>query len=189
MNAEGYLDGCDGCEISQGRGGVNERGGVIPLPGGWIVNHYDVDEGFLGYLALQTCKHRADFAELLTNEAVALGGNIKDIHMVLHDYWSQNFPGDPLERVYVVYFSEALPPHLHFHIIPRTKRIKEMELKTKILSQEEEIEGGSFKCEGWKIYLVPKCKDIPPEYVTKKGKNKRKLLKLMEYIKSKLSVG
>ena len=178
-------ENCYGCKVSRGKGGVNERGGTIELPGGWILNHYGLEEGFLGYLALQTKKHRESFVELLTNEAVALGGNIKDVHMALSDYWSQHFPEDPLERIYVVYFSEHLI-HLHFHLIPRPKSFGKLRLCSKVYSKNSEIEKESYEAWAWKVYLASKCEDFPHRYRTKNEENKEEVLKLIGYLKEKL---
>lgn len=181
-------DSCYECKVSIGQGGVSERGNIIELPGGWILNHYGLEEGFLGYLALQTRKHRKDFAELLTNEAVALGGNIKDIQMALRDYWSESFPKDPLERIYVVYFSEY-SSHLHFHIIPRPKSVRrKINLCSKVWSRGSVVENRNWKCEAWMIHLASKCKGFPQRYITQNGKNRKEVLKLMDHLRERLSV-
>ena len=75
---------------------------------------------------------------------------------------------------------------LHMHIVPRTKRIKEMGLETRAWSGEVEIERRFWQCEAWKIYLATKCKGFPPDYVTSGGQNKQEVVKLMEYFRRRL---
>jgi len=178
-----YKDGCTGCEISKGGCGVKDRGGIIPLPGGWIVNHYALEEGYLGYLALQTGEHRERFAELSKTEADALGKNMKKVEKALREYWAKNFPDDPIEHVYMVSFCEHLE-HLHFHVFPRPKSFMKLALCTKACTQYSEIEGQGGGAYAWNIYLANKCKDFSARYITRGGQNRQEVLKLMKYLKS-----
>lgn len=182
LSGKKYKDGCTGCEISKGGCGVKDRGGVIPLPGGWIVNHYDVENGFLGYLALQTKKHREHFGELSEAEAKALGENMGKVEKALREYWSENFPNDPIEHVYMISFCESLE-HLHFHVFPRPKSFRELALCTKACTQYSEIEGQGGGAYAWNIYLANKCKDFPSRYITSGGQNRQDVLKLMKYLR------
>jgi hypothetical protein len=50
--------GCDGCALSQ----KSDR--VIHLSGDWVVNHYQGQEGNLGWMVLQPRYHRMCLAEL-----------------------------------------------------------------------------------------------------------------------------
>jgi len=98
-----YKEGCEGCKLSQGHG--EPPGGIIvELDGDWILNHYGDPEGFLGWMILQPRQHRMDLDKLTSEETNALGGNIQRVDKALHDYWHEEFPDDPYERTYVVYF-------------------------------------------------------------------------------------
>jgi diadenosine tetraphosphate (Ap4A) HIT family hydrolase len=94
-------------------------GSNVRLPGSWSLNHYGGTEGYLGWLALQPICHRMKLSELTEEELRHLGPNIHAIDKALSDYWQQVF-GDPIERLYVVYFFEGGGPyHFHIHLIPR----------------------------------------------------------------------
>jgi hypothetical protein len=105
------------------------RGGILTLPGDWVVNQYGGTEGFLGWLAMQPRFHRMEIADLDPSELAALGPNIKRLDALLTRYWLEHFSDDPLRRVHVVYFFESVfdePPtkfHLHIHLIPRTEQV------------------------------------------------------------------
>lgn len=128
-----YSTTCAGCTRSQDLDAV--AGGIAKLPGDWVVNQYCGSEGFLGWLALQPRFHRMALNDLTITEARALGPNILFLDKVLTQYWSNRFPNDPVERVYVIYmfeseFAEPLHEpeerfHLHIHLIPRTKAFAE----------------------------------------------------------------
>ena len=148
MRIREYEDCCKGCDIS--REIEKKPGGIIALEGDWIVNHYAGSEGFLGWMALQPLFHRMDLADLTQDEARTLGSNIQNIDMGLRQYWTIQFPKDPIERLYVVYFFESEGYHLHIHPIPRTKK----------LGQENPSEKAA-----WKIYTLAPCwKGFPREY-------------------------
>ncbi|MHC4075797.1 MAG: HIT family protein [Planctomycetota bacterium] len=139
---------CEACKISQRK----ENRDVIKLDGNWTLNHYSGPEGYLGWLILQPYRHVAHFQELNDNESSTLGHNLKLIDTVLRAYWTEHFPEDPIERLYLVCFSESLPKHFHFHLIPRTRQL-----------------GNLFKDEdctvGWDIYKISKKPSFPKEYV------------------------
>jgi diadenosine tetraphosphate (Ap4A) HIT family hydrolase len=121
VNIKEYRDGCEGGDIS--RRSILLPGGIIGLPGDWILNQYDEKESFLGWMALQTRYHRTELADLTKDETDALGKNIPGVDIALRQYWSIKFPDDPIERTYVCCFSESKEFHLHFHLIPRTRKI------------------------------------------------------------------
>lgn len=114
---------CNGCRLARGKAEFPPEGGIIRLPGGWILNHYSGSEGFLGWLAMQPTKHRLAMAKLSDEEAGALGPNIKRIEKALLKAWSKSFPKDPIEKLYVAYFFESSDYHLHVHLIPRTRKV------------------------------------------------------------------
>jgi hypothetical protein len=109
MNKKEYKDGCEGCDIS--RGSILLPGGVIELQGDWIVNHYDGQEGFLGWMVLQPRYHRMELSDLTKDEIDLLGKNFQDVDRALHQYWSVKFPDDPIERIYVASISESKELH------------------------------------------------------------------------------
>ncbi len=57
-----------------------------------------------------------------THAASHLTPNLSPPAMALRQYWSMKFPDDPIERTYVGCFSEPKALHLHFHLIPRTRK-------------------------------------------------------------------
>lgn len=120
-------EGCFGCEVlkdpNKARGGI-----VITLPGNWALNHYSENSknNFLGWLVLQPRCHRMDWSNLSQEEVKAIGENIERVSASLRRAWSHLFsdPLDDIERVYVVSFSET--GHQHIHLIPRTKRMRQI---------------------------------------------------------------
>lgn len=155
MDADKYKKGCKACDISQG----NEQlaGGIIKLDKFWILNHYQGPEAFLGWLALQPSRHVMELSDLTKDELVALGPNIKRIDKALHTYWKNNFPEDPIERVYVVYFFESAyewPPskyHLHLHLIARPRCFRGLQ------------RNGDSQV-GWRLYDVKTHPSFPVKY-------------------------
>ena len=178
----GFLVGCAGCDISQGvHVDVNQRGGIVELDGNWILNHYGGSEGFLGWMALQPRFHRMELADLTPEEAAALGSNIQKVEAALRQYWLKNFPSDPIQRMYVVYFFESIfdpkpdKYHLHLHLIPRTVRLGRLLRR--------------YSCDGsihaWSVsqIVILNAGDIPDEY---KNKNHEKPV-LMTYLRACLA--
>ena len=101
---------------------IGKVGGIIPLNGGWQLNHYGGAEGFLGWLVLSPKACRKELTDLSKGEACALGGIIQKIDRILREYWLSRFgKKDPILRVYVVYFFESTGYNLHLHLIPRPK--------------------------------------------------------------------
>lgn len=121
MSKKEYEGGCEGCDIS--RASILLPGGIIELPGDWILNHYDGKQGFLGWMSLQPRYHRTELTDLTKDEIDLLGKNIQDVDRALHQYWAVKFPDDLIERTYVGCFSESKELHLHFHLIPRTIKL------------------------------------------------------------------
>ena len=112
-----------GCETSQDH---EVPGGIVRLPGKWVLNHYRGSEGYLGWLALQPDAHRMSLAELSQQELCSLGSNLKAVDIALGDY-AINVFRDVLEHLYIVYFFESAgvePYHLHIHLIPRYASIE-----------------------------------------------------------------
>ena len=127
MDTDEYDPNCDGCKQSQGD---SVTGGIVRLGSEWILNHYQGDEGFLGWMALQPRLHRCELAKLASDELATLGENIQKIDSALQAYWQEHFSNDPIKRVYMVYFYESVYDeptptsfHLHMHLIPRTQRL------------------------------------------------------------------
>ena len=115
--------GCKGCAFARGEEVI---GGSVSLPGGWTLNNYGGPEGYLGWLALQPFRHRLAVTDLSNEELRELGPNIAEIQKTLGLYWQETF-GDPIERLYIVYFFESQreePFHLHIHLIPRFKSLE-----------------------------------------------------------------
>ena len=156
MSKKDYKEGCEACDIS--RGSILLPGGIIELPGGWILSQYDGKESFLGWLALQPRYHRIGLSDLTKEETDVLGRNIQGIDIALRQYWSMKFPDDPMERTYVACFSESNALHLHFHLIPRTRKFGQ---------------GNPTEFAAWRIFEITETwADFPEPYrVRDKEKN------------------
>jgi hypothetical protein len=74
-----YNPKCDCCKIVSG----NDKGNqfheiIIPLEGGWVLNHCGAKTGrnILGRLVLASRQHRAQFSDLTTKEVITFGTNM-----------------------------------------------------------------------------------------------------------------
>jgi len=74
-------------------------------------------------MALQPRFHRSGLNDLTKEETDVLGKNIQSVDLALCQYWSMKFPEDPIERTYVACLSESKNLHLHFHLVPRTRKL------------------------------------------------------------------
>jgi len=130
------MGNCYCCNIINGGGvGFQAKEYVVELEGGWVLNHCGGDSTYLGYLILQTKRHRSEFHELTSEEASCLGRNMQHINLSLRHYWSVKYSDDPVERVYAAYLNEtpyfkhltgeALleESHIHFHLLTRTRNV------------------------------------------------------------------
>ena len=178
-----YDLGCAGCHTSQDLRPI--PGGVVGLPGDWIVNQYAGGEGWLGWLALQPRFHRDSIQELTTGELAALGPNIKSLDAALTAYWRLQFPSDPVPRIYVVYFFESAfeepKPrerfHLHMHVIPRFASLAEP-LRCR--------QGEAMWVDGWRApQLTPENK-VPEPYARTSPMWKDRATNLMSYLRHEL---
>ncbi len=187
MNASPRNEGCTGCAISR-EDRKDEHvlkilayGGTLRLKGNWVLHHYVAREGFLGWLALQPYEHRGHLRELTDDEGREFGGTLKAVEQALHAYWEKEFPGDPLEHVYVVFFSES-SKHLHLHIVPRPKSFRDLCVHATAYSEGKEIEDTTEWPYGWRVHLANKCCQFPDRY----QKDEQKTKKLIEFLKTKL---
>ncbi len=162
-----YDKTCSGCAISQGL--LVKPGGLLKLPGGWIVDQYAGGEGFLGWLALQPDQHRMSVSQLSSEELAHLGPNVAFLDRTLTSFWHARFADDPVERVYFVYFFELefeVPRpkemfHLHVHIIPRFRSLaKPLELQS----------GRSRWPNGWAIAEMVRKGAIRTAYTRQSGR-------------------
>ena len=64
-----------------------------------------------------------EMTDLTKDETDVLGRNIQAVDRALRQYWPAKFPDDPIERLYVTCISESKELHLHFHLIPRTRKL------------------------------------------------------------------
>ena len=165
---------CFSCDVVAGKKvGFQAKEYVIELNGGWILNHCSASNAYLGYLILATKKHVEDLNKLSSNEAKALGINIKSIHDSLTAYWADNFD-DQIERLHVAYLNEGPfidknmnESHVHFHILPRTKKMI------------PDYNGNKI---GWHLLDYVK---VFPEYLTKSDDDKKNL---MIFLKKSLAI-
>ncbi len=65
----------------------------MSLRGGWSVGHYGGDEGFFGWLALQTVAHRMCMSDLTEDETAALGPNLQRLERVLRSAAARGLSG------------------------------------------------------------------------------------------------
>ena len=83
--------------------------------------------------------------------------NLQFINSALRQYWSATFANDPIERIYTLYFHEGVfdakpsPYHLHFHVIPRSRRL-------------DALLRACGEIVAWDIYKVSKLAAFPAEY-------------------------
>ena len=159
-------DNCEGCDFAQGK---NIVGGNVLLPGSWSVNHYGGSEGFLGWLALQPYRHVLTFTDLKAHELEKLGPNIAAIEKVLKEYWESTF-GDPIERLYTIYFMEGGSKHMHIHLIPRFKSLE-------------------TRLRDWNMPRATMSATFPEKYRRDAANFQSQVCCIMKYLKSNLSGG
>ena len=178
-----YDDKCAGCARSQSK--QVSAGGILPLSGDWIANQYAGSEGWLGWLALQPRYHRMAISQLSDSEASALGKNIQILDGLLTQYWKHQFPKDPIERVYIVYFFEsafetpavAETFHLHIHLIPRFESLN----VSGALHREED---GKSWADGWWVPCLRQRGTIPEPYAHTTPKEwESRATALMDYLR------
>jgi len=114
---------CHCCEYAMLK--KTPRGGiVIPLEGGWTLNHFSgKSRNILGRLVLVTQKHYPTLSELGDTEASKLGIHVKGIESALKECSVGPYKHDPIEGIYTAYFNETQPQHVHVHIFPRNKAL------------------------------------------------------------------
>jgi diadenosine tetraphosphate (Ap4A) HIT family hydrolase len=159
-------DDCDGCDFAAGK---NVVGGNILLPGSWSVNHYAGPEGFLGWLALQPCRHLSTFSELHPDELKHLGPNIATIEKTLKQYWKSTF-ADSIERLYTIYFLEGGSQHMHIHLIPRFESLES-------------------RLRNWNIPRATMSATFPAKYRRSAEDFTSQVCCIMNYLRSNLSSG
>lgn len=151
------------------------------MKGGWSLNVYGGGEGFLGWMVLQPRFHRMDWGDLTPEEAAALGPSIQGVTAALREYWGSEFPDDPLQRVYVLFFHEtvfgkrqALEPsqewHLHIHLVPRTFKLGAI------------LRNDQGYVDVWRIPRILETGEIPVEYRKSAEKSRR----LMAFLRQRL---
>jgi len=145
---------CKSCGIYHGR--ERPPGGFVKLGEHWFVNHYMGPEGFFGWLALSPVKHFNNIFEIdKNNEEILkdLGTQFKKLCEALRDYWKTTKyfkkDKDKIKKIYLALLAESINDkndhddielykklkgkkelekwHLHFHVIPRYKNLKEFE--------------------------------------------------------------
>ena len=191
MEKEEFDPNCDGCKRSQGLDNV--PGGIATLTGGWILNQYQGDESFLGWMALQPRQHRCELAQLKPDELRTLGENLQKIDLGLQAYWKKCFPNDLIKRVYVGYFYESVYDepdptsfHLHIHLIPRTQQLDRLLRECRRSDSNPSIITSTIIA--WNIYKVTRHCDFPAEYRYDKtnDEDKRKAIDLMKFLRRQL---
>jgi diadenosine tetraphosphate (Ap4A) HIT family hydrolase len=101
-------------------------------------------------MILQPRYHRRELTDLTKNETEFFVKNMQRVDTVLRKYWSAKFPDDPIERIYVTSFSESEGLHLHFHLIPRTRKLGQ---------------GNPPEYATWRIFeLTNTWKEFPEQY-------------------------
>lgn len=180
-----YDDACQGCMISQKK--VVPVGGIVELPGNWVVNHYgDDSEGFFGWMVLQPRYHRMDILDLTPEEACAMGHNIQRVSDGLRSYWPEHF-GEELKHAYFAFFNESLtdtppsPYHMHIHLIPRPESFDP------IMREYKDSDFTKTNVRSWNIPYITRRVGFPDRYRcdrrTEEGKHRiEHLMDFMRYI-------
>lgn len=173
---------CDCCKVIKGCVNKCYQKILVPLEGGWVLNHYGGSDTYLGRLVLQTQCHYTKWEELQNRELKYLGKNIQLINICLRKFWEKAYPKDCIEQIYATYFNEAPYKkgligdklneelHVHIHLLPRTKEMREAMCCSDKL--------------GWHLVDCISC--FPDDYKLT-DKNYIKAKELMEYLKSCLS--
>jgi Diadenosine tetraphosphate (Ap4A) hydrolase and other HIT family hydrolases len=99
---------CFTCAVNAGQ--IEAPGGVIYRDEHWIAEH-GVDRLVRGYVVLKPKRHVHEAADLLPEEAAALGLALRTLLTAMRATLEP-------ERIYVCSFAETVH-HLHFHLIPR----------------------------------------------------------------------
>jgi diadenosine tetraphosphate (Ap4A) HIT family hydrolase len=99
---------CFTCAVNAGR--IEPPGGVIYQDESWVAEH-GVDRLVRGYVVLKPKRHVHEAADLLPEEATALGPALSTLLAAMRTALEP-------ERIYVCSFAETVH-HLHFHLIPR----------------------------------------------------------------------
>jgi diadenosine tetraphosphate (Ap4A) HIT family hydrolase len=99
---------CFTCAVNTGQ--IDAPGGVIYRDQHWIAEH-GVDRLVRGYVVLKPMRHVHEAADLLPDEARALGPALQALLAAMRAALEP-------ERIYVCSFAETVH-HLHFHLIPR----------------------------------------------------------------------
>jgi diadenosine tetraphosphate (Ap4A) HIT family hydrolase len=99
---------CFTCAVNAGR--ISAPGGVIYQDKHWVAEH-GVDRLVKGYVVLKPRRHVHEMADLLPQEARALGPAMRTLLSAMRTALAP-------ERIYVCSFAESVH-HLHFHLIPR----------------------------------------------------------------------
>ena len=105
-------------------------GGYIYEDEHWMICHADVKWGPLGTLFIESRRHFLDYSEMTPEEAVPLGGLLKQVYQVLREHTDA-------ERIYQLSTMEG-QPHLHMWIVPHRKDVPEKGLK--FLSRDDTCE-------------------------------------------------
>jgi diadenosine tetraphosphate (Ap4A) HIT family hydrolase len=164
------MGNCFSCDVAAGKkNGLQDLKYVVELDGGWILDHNSDEKSYLGYLILATKKHVEDLDKLSLEQASTLGINIKRINYSLKKYWLANFD-DVIERIHIAYLNEGPfiakdmnGSHVHFHIVPRTKKMI------------PDYNGDKI---GWHLL---EYFDKFPDYLRKSDTNKKELMIYLKY--------
>ena len=131
------MEECVCCKIARGDGCGFQKI-IVNMEGGWVLNHFSAsNETYLGRLVLGTKQHRHDFGALSLDEATTLGRNIKHINQSLRQYWTINYPDDPIELVHVAYLNET--PHIrrHIYLLSKIQLLRESHVHIHLLTRTQ----------------------------------------------------
>jgi len=177
---------CDCCKVLCGNVDKCYQKILITLKGGWVLNHYGGSDTYLGRLVLETYSHIEDWESLNQYTHLKyLGGNLQTICKCLRRYWEKHTEYlDKIEQFNIAYLNESPFKngyttgkeltdrlHIHFHILPRTRRMRES------LCDPEHILG-------WHLIDCISC--FPEEYQLQ-NRNYLRAKRLMEYLSDCLS--
>lgn len=168
---------CHCCEYAMFK--KTPRGRIaIVLDGGWTLNHFSgKSRNILGRLVLVTQKHYPVLSELGYTEASNLGVNLKRIESALIKCSIGPYEHDPITGIYTAYFNETPPQHVHMHIFPCNKALKNALYE---LAEPFDV---------WKLGKLLEFQRFSDDYkVTKDGRpiNEKVIERLMKYLREAL---
>ena len=127
-------------------------------------------------------------SELTDVELRSLGPNLKALDCALTQYWHLQYPEDPVQRVYVVYFFESEfrkpqekePYHLHIHVIPR---FRSLDTSERLRKTENEVSW----VDGWITPTISPKNCVPEPYQRQSAEWETRVTNVVTYLRHELA--